>query len=185
MNTNLDPQTDDDEIMKATFDVEDAELAHSKTYFMSAWVQTIAYAAIQIFLLINYNMTSQVLGINPSSFIWVLVWLFVLYVVLYIIIGIVVTSIGHSLFYKYTGTIYVKNRMEYAYTGAYDLERLHAMIAQIAVFGIFWWTLQMDVDPIANIRSGWFFVLSCCVISIVLSVILYNILFSLYEGILG
>jgi hypothetical protein len=158
---------------------EDLEQALKATY-TPRWLSTLVAAVFYGFLLVRYDLTDRVLGLDTGQFGWVLACIPLLFVTLLPCHFVGSTYLGPLLFHKFTGLYYRWERMAYARACGYDVNSLAPILTQAALFGVYWAMADLASDPIPFLRNIWIYTLLTVVLALALSAALYSLLFWLY-----
>jgi hypothetical protein len=155
---------------------EDLEQALKATY-TPRWLSTVVAAVFYGFLLVRYDITDRVLGLDTGQFGWVLGCVALMFATLLPCTFGGSTYLGPLLFYRFTGLYYRLERMAYARAGGYDVNGLAPILTQAALFGGYWAMVDLASDPIPFLRNIWIYTLLTIVLALGVSAALYSVLF--------
>jgi hypothetical protein len=158
---------------------EDSEkrTAEEKASYTPKWVRNLVVVAWNVFLLCNAEMTARALGLPSPQVRWLLLWLAGIvcaYGVCSVINGAIV---GPALFRRLTDIRRADNRLGYVRAGGYDVGMWSPLLAQLGLFGIYFYTARISPDPIAFARTGWRFVVGLIALAVLIHAVLCSLAF--------
>lgn len=128
------------------------------------WITTAVYVAFMGFFLGAQDEASEIIGISSPA-----VWKTLLVVAGLSFAGGVSMSVASVTAKKHLGVSYGEDRVRFARLGGFDVGRIPMLLVQLALFGLYWLTLNTGSDMIGPLRRPWVYLLTSTLIGLLIT----------------